>query len=84
MWAYAAPIAPNRQPLKNFILGDGAFAFLEPPFDPERIVLDQSQHKPLTLVALEYDALIRGINYFYKMLRKLGCDGRWNKSSILN
>jgi hypothetical protein len=59
------------------MLGKDAFAFLEPPFDPARIVLDQSQHDASTLVELEYNALIRGLDYFYGVLRDLGCDGRF-------
>ena len=56
------------------MLGEGSFRFLEPPFDPAQIVLDQSEHAPATLVDLEYKALVRGVNYFYAMLRELGCN----------
>lgn len=73
VWAYSAPIRPARTPLPGVTLGQGAFAYLEPPFDPARIVLDQSTLAPDRLVALEYQALIRGLANFRAVLRGLGC-----------
>lgn len=71
VWAYAAPVATDRKPLGNVVLGEGAFRFLEPPFDPARLVLDQRQLEAGTLVELEYDALVRGSRYFFGVLQKL-------------
>jgi sugar phosphate isomerase/epimerase len=73
VWAYSAPIRPGRTPLPGVTLGEGAFAFLDPPHDPARIVLDQSRLSPERLVALEHQALIRGITAFRSVLADLGC-----------
>jgi hypothetical protein len=59
--------------LPGVTLGEGAFAYLEPPFDPARIVLDQSKLAPDRLVELEHQALIRGLASFRTVLRSLGC-----------
>jgi 3-oxoisoapionate decarboxylase len=74
VWAYSAPIRPGRQPLPGVTLGEGAFAYLDPPFDPARIVLDQSKLAPETLVDLEYQALVRGVSAFRSILQRLGCE----------
>jgi hypothetical protein len=58
--------------LPGVTLGQGTFAYLEPPFDPARIVLDQSQLAPDRLVELEHQALIRGLANFRAVLRGLG------------
>lgn len=79
VWAYSAPIQPGREPLEGVVLGEGAFAFLEPPFDPARIVLDQSKLSPERLVELEEGALLRGMAAFRALLTKLGCSGRWQR-----
>lgn len=73
VWAYSAPIRPHRAPLAGVTLGEGAFAFADPPFDPGFLVLDQSQLAPDRLVDLEYQALIRGKAAFDAILRGLGC-----------
>jgi sugar phosphate isomerase/epimerase len=73
VWAYSAPIRPGRTPLPGVTLGEGAFAWLDPPHDPARIVLDQSQLSPETLVDLEHQALIRGLAAFRRVLTDLGC-----------
>nr|HMS97013.1 sugar phosphate isomerase/epimerase family protein [Tabrizicola sp.] len=57
VWAYSAGIRPGRQPQPGVTLGEGSFRWLEPPFDPARIVLDQSRLPPERLVALEHEAL---------------------------
>ena len=77
VWAYSAPIRPGRVPLEGVMLGEGSFAFLNPPFAPERIVLDQSQLSRERLVELEHAALLRGIVAFRNILSSLGCRGRW-------
>jgi sugar phosphate isomerase/epimerase len=73
VWAYSAPIQPGRVPLAGVTLGQGAFAYLEPPFDPARMVLDQSKLTPDQLVDLENQALIRGLGNFRAVLRGLDC-----------
>lgn len=70
VWAYSAPIRPGRQPLNGVVLGEGAFRWLEPPFDPARIVLDQSRLSPESLVELEYQALLRGISAFKHVISR--------------
>ncbi|MDQ0473097.1 sugar phosphate isomerase/epimerase family protein [Labrys wisconsinensis] len=80
VWAYSAPIRPGRMPMDGVVPGEGAFAFLEPPFDPARIVLDQSRLAPDRLVALEHDALLRGVAVFRRILSRLGCEGRWRRA----
>lgn len=73
VWAYSAPIRPGRQPLAGVTLGEGTFAYLEPPFDAARIVLDQSHLTPERLVDLEHQALMRGLQAFRRVLQGLGC-----------
>lgn len=73
VWAYSAPIRESRVPLAGVTLGEGAFAYAEPPFDAEYLVLDQSQLSPEQLVELEYKALIRGTSAFRSVLTDLGC-----------
>jgi sugar phosphate isomerase/epimerase len=73
VWAYCAPIRESRVPLAGVTLGEGTFAFVDPPFDPTYLVLDQSQLSPEQLVELEYRALIRGNTAFRTVLRELGC-----------
>lgn len=73
VWAYSAPIRANRTPLAGVTLGQGAFAFADPPFDPAYLVLDQSRLSPAQRVDLEYKALIRGTAAFRSVLTDLGC-----------
>ena len=73
VWAYSAPIRESRAPLAGVTLGEGAFAYADPPFDAEYLVLDQSQLSPEQLVDLEYKALIRGTSAFRSVLTELGC-----------
>jgi sugar phosphate isomerase/epimerase len=72
VWAYTAPIRNGRQPIGRTRLGEGAFRFLEPPFRPERIVLDPAKHSGAELVALERAALDRGVAWFRAQLDDLG------------
>ncbi len=74
VWAYSAPIRPGRLPLPGVVLGQGSFRWLEPPFDPARIVLDQSALTPETLVVLERQALDRGLIAFRNVLARAGAD----------
>lgn len=71
VWAYTAKIQPGRQPLAHVELGRGTFAYLDPPFDPARIVLDQSQHSGAELVRLERAALERGLAWLAGQLRAM-------------
>ncbi len=73
VWAYSAPIRESRFPLKGVTVGNGSFAFADPPFDPAFVVLDQSRLSPQQLVDLEYAALIRGNTAFRAVLTGLGC-----------
>lgn len=73
VWAYSAPIREGRVPSDGVTLGEGSFVFADPPFDPAHVVLDQSQLSPERLVALEYQALIRGNAAFRAVLTGLGC-----------
>jgi sugar phosphate isomerase/epimerase len=75
VWAYSAPIRDGRVALEGVTLGEGSFRFLDPPFDPERIILDQSQHSGEALVALERAALERGVAFFKASLARLGVTG---------
>jgi len=78
VWAYSAPIQTGRRPLNGVILGEGAFAFLDPPFDPARVILQQSAFSPQTLVDLESQALRRGHEGFRQVLKNLGATGDWD------
>lgn len=71
VWAYCAPIRAGRAPLGKVVLGQGAFAFLPPPFDPARIVLDQRALASADLVRLERQALDRGQEWFSGVLREM-------------
>lgn len=73
VWGYTAPIRESRTPLGPVTLGQGAFAFADPPFDPAFLVLDPSRLSPQELVDLEYRALLRGTAAFRKILLDLGC-----------
>jgi 3-oxoisoapionate decarboxylase len=77
VWAYVAPIRQGREPLEGVRLGEAAFAFLDPPFDPSRIILDQSRFSGEELVKLERDALIRGMAWFKSNLKEVECAGAW-------
>lgn len=72
VWAYSAKIRPGRSPLPGVMLGQGAFGWLEPPFDPARIVLDPSALTPTERVDLEHQALLRGLEGFRNVLRRAG------------
>ena len=73
VWAYSAGIRDGREPQPGVTLGAGSFAYLEPPFDPARLVLDQSRLTPDELVALEHQALVRGVQAFRAVLERQGC-----------
>jgi sugar phosphate isomerase/epimerase len=75
VWAYSAPIREGRAPLAGVRLGEGSFAYAEPPFDPALLVLDQSKIEPEELVRLEYGAFLRGLESFRETLRALGVTG---------
>ncbi|WP_406649872.1 sugar phosphate isomerase/epimerase [Aliisedimentitalea scapharcae] len=77
VWAYSAPIQAGRKALKGVSLGDGAFAYLDPPFDPARVILRHSEFSPQTLVDLERQALHRGHEAFRQILKTLGASGDW-------
>ncbi|MBM3519271.1 MAG: sugar phosphate isomerase/epimerase [Alphaproteobacteria bacterium] len=75
VWAYRAPIRAGRNPIGRARLGEGSFRFLEPPFDPRRIVLDPARHGGAELVSLERQALDRGLPWFKGVLAELGVTG---------
>lgn len=75
VWAYSAQIQKGRSPLNGVQLGTGAFAYLDPPYDPARVVLRQSEFSPETLVQLESKALHRGHEAFQQILKNLGATG---------
>tara|TARA_B100000768_G_C11282559_1_gene379539 strand:+ start:4209 stop:5165 length:957 start_codon:yes stop_codon:yes gene_type:complete len=77
VWGYSAPIQTGRKALNGVILGEGAFAYLDPPFDPARIILQQSEFTPQKLVDLEGQALHRGHEGFRQVLKNLGATGDW-------
>ena len=79
VWGYTAPIQTGREPLSDVILGQGAFAYLDPPFDPARVILNPSEFEPEILVKMENDALLRGSRIFFDILKSLGAKGDWNK-----
>jgi len=80
VWSYMAPIQVGRETLSGVVLGQGSFKYLDPPFDPALIILNQSEFEPEVLVKLENDALMRGRSAFFNMLRSLGAKGDWSKS----
>jgi hypothetical protein len=80
VWSYTAPIQVGREPLSGVVLGQGSFKYLDPPFEPTQIILNQSEFEPEVLVKLENDALVRGKRAFFNMLRSLGAEGTWSKS----
>lgn len=75
VWAYTAPIREGRTAIGKARLGEGSFRFLEPPFDPRRIILDQQRFGGDDLVRLEREALNRGLAWFKSILAKLGVTG---------
>ena len=78
VWAYSAPIQKGRKPLNGVILGKGSFSYLNPPFDPKRVVIRQSDFNPQKLVELESEALQIGHEEFKKILKHLGATGKWD------
>jgi sugar phosphate isomerase/epimerase len=78
VWGYSAPIQTGRKALNGVVLGEGAFAYLDPPFDPEHVILQQSEFTPQTLVDLESQALLRGYESFRQILKNLGTTGDWD------
>ena len=79
VWAYSAPIQDGRKALHGVNLGFGAFAYVDPPFDPARLVLKHSAHSPETLVDLEMRALNRGHYAFKQILKSLSATGIWDR-----
>jgi sugar phosphate isomerase/epimerase len=79
VWAYSAQIRDGRTPLPGVILGEGTFSYLNPPFDPARVILNQSEFSPQTLIDYERRALQRGHVAFRSILRKLGATGEWDR-----
>ena len=79
VWAYSAQIRDGRTPLPGVILGEGTFSYLNPPFDPARVILNQSEFSPQTLIDYERRALQRGHVAFRNILRKLGTTGEWDR-----
>jgi sugar phosphate isomerase/epimerase len=82
VWAYSAPIQEGRKALNGVNLGEGAFAYLDPPFSPAHVILQQSAFSPQMLVDLEFQALHRGHEGFRRVLRKLGTSGDWDIREI--
>ena len=78
VWAYSAPIQAGRKALHGVNLGEGAFAYLDPPFDPARVILQQSEFTPQTLVDLESQALNHGRDGFRQVLKNLKATGDWD------
>ena len=78
VWAYSAPIRDGRPALDGVTLGEGAFAYFDPPFDPARVILRQSEFSPQTLVDLESQTLQRGHDGFRQVLKNLGATGNWD------
>lgn len=74
VWAYSAGIRPGREPQPGVTLGEGSFRCLEPPFDEARVVLDPSKLTPERLIALEHQALLRGVRAFRAVLERQGCE----------
>ena len=79
VWAYSAQIRDGRTPLPGVILGEGTFSYLNPPFDLARVILNQSEFSPQTLIDYERRALQRGHVAFRSILRKLGATGEWDR-----
>ena len=75
VWAYAAPVAAGRKPLKGVRLGEGAFQFASPPFDPAFLILDPAAHAPTELLRLEREVLEKGLKWFRGVLAGLGVAG---------
>ena len=78
VWAYTAPIKKGRKPLSGVKLGMGSFSYLNPPFDPKRVIVRQSDFSPQKLVKLESEALQKGHEEFKKVLKHLGATGKWD------
>ena len=78
VWAYSAPIQKGRTTLPGVKLGEGAFAYLDPPFHPARVLLYQSDFEPQTLIDHEFQALLRGHRNFKQILKHLGTTGKWD------
>ncbi len=75
VWAYAAPVVAGRKPLKGVRLGEGAFRYAAPPFDPAFLILDTGAHAPAELLRLEREVLEKGMRWFREMLAGLGVTG---------
>ena len=83
VWAYSAPIREGRKALNAVNPGEGAFAYLDPPFDPARVILQQSAFSPQSLVDLENQALHRGHFGFQQVLKNLGATGDWEQKHTI-
>jgi hypothetical protein len=61
------------------ILGKGTFSYLNPPFDPVRVIISQFDFRAETLIDYERTALQRGQVAFRSILIKLGATGEWDR-----
>jgi 3-oxoisoapionate decarboxylase len=75
VWHYTAAIRPGRAAIGGTRLGEGAFRYADPPFDPHFLVLDVSRHSGEELVRLEREALDRGLANFRRVLKDVGVTG---------
>lgn len=80
VWGYKAPIRAGREPLSNVVLGQGSFAYLDPPFDPSQVIFNQSDFDSAVLVKLENNALQKGRRAFFDILTACGAEGDWSAS----
>lgn len=65
-WAYDAPFLDRRG---DGVMGEGAFAYREPPFDP-RICLPGSHESDLDLPAMEGEVMMESLSWLERMFRE--------------
>jgi sugar phosphate isomerase/epimerase len=74
-WGYRAPVRPERlTAATRRILGQGSFAFAEPPLRNERYLLHPERFTPAQLVAMEDEAHQRSLTWLRRAFAAAGIE----------
>ena len=72
VWSYVAPVQAQRLTAANQAqVGQGIFAYAEPPFAPDHILLTPDELQPEQLVALEWEAFQTSLSWLRGEFSKL-------------